>query len=158
MIVNIRTILVPTDFSEHAHAAIEWAVGLAKLCSAQVVALHSTWIDLPTSVTVAQLRPDLRPHEFLEKQSDFVQSKFEEIQKLAAESGVRCEVRQSARHPVSVTLEEAEQRPADLIVMGTRGRTGLQHVLLGSVAERVTRLAHCPVMSVKASTSRGVHP
>jgi nucleotide-binding universal stress UspA family protein len=55
--------------------------------------------------------------------------------------------------PFSAILDLAESLPADLIVMGTQGRTGLKHVLLGSVAERTVRLAPCPVLTVKAKTA-----
>ena len=52
-------------------------------------------------------------------------------------------------YPATVILEEAEQREADLIVIGTRGLSGLKHLLLGSIAERVVQKAHCPVLTVK---------
>ena len=52
-------------------------------------------------------------------------------------------------HPADTIVRVAQERGADLIVMGTHGRTGLQHVLLGSVAEKVVRLAPCPVLTVR---------
>ena len=52
-------------------------------------------------------------------------------------------------------LEAARERNADLMVMGTRGRTGIAHVVMGSVAERVVRLAPCPVLTLKAATVPG---
>ena len=52
-------------------------------------------------------------------------------------------------YPATVILEESEQRGADLIVIGTRGLSGLKHLLLGSIAERVVQKAHCPVLTVK---------
>jgi nucleotide-binding universal stress UspA family protein len=52
-------------------------------------------------------------------------------------------------HPADAIVRVAEERAADLIVMGTHGRTGLQHALLGSVAEKVVRLAPCPVLTVR---------
>ena len=55
----------------------------------------------------------------------------------------------AAGHPAETIVRVAQERAADLIVMGTHGRTGLQHVLLGSVAEKVVRLAPCPVLTVR---------
>jgi nucleotide-binding universal stress UspA family protein len=55
-------------------------------------------------------------------------------------------------HASRAILEEAERMLADLIVMGTRGLTGLEHLVLGSTAERVLRLAHCPVLTVKTKS------
>jgi nucleotide-binding universal stress UspA family protein len=55
----------------------------------------------------------------------------------------------AAGYPAETIVRVAEERKADLIVMGTHGRTGLQHVLLGSVAEKVVRLAPCPVLTVR---------
>jgi len=52
-------------------------------------------------------------------------------------------------YPATVIEEEVERQHADLIVIGTRGRTGLKHLLLGSIAERVVQKAPCPVLSVK---------
>jgi nucleotide-binding universal stress UspA family protein len=52
-------------------------------------------------------------------------------------------------HPADTIVRVAQERGADLIVMSTHGRTGLQHVVLGSVAEKVVRLAPCPVLTVK---------
>ncbi len=60
------------------------------------------------------------------------------------------EVHLSERFPSEAILRAAEELDADLIVMGTRGLTGLKHVVLGSIAERTVRMAHCPVLTVKA--------
>jgi nucleotide-binding universal stress UspA family protein len=71
----------------------------------------------------------------------------------ALEMGVICEVELSDDEVLTAILEEAGKLSADLIVLGSRGRTGLPHLLLGSVAERVVRLATCPVLTVKAHKS-----
>ena len=71
------------------------------------------------------------------------------LEKLDA-AGVASESRFSDEHPVPAILRLADEIGADLIVMGSRGRSGLSNVLLGSVAERTLRLATCPVVPVKA--------
>ncbi len=63
--------------------------------------------------------------------------------------GIQCESHLIAQTPSAAIVEAAEQIGADLIVMGTRGLSGLKHILLGSVAERTVRVAPCPVMTVK---------
>ena len=69
-----------------------------------------------------------------------------------AAKGVDVSGRVSMDHASRAILEEAERMLADLIVMGTRGLTGLEHLVLGSTAERVLRLAHCPVLTVKTKS------
>jgi nucleotide-binding universal stress UspA family protein len=63
-------------------------------------------------------------------------------------AGVDAQLHLRPGHPVTEIVAMAEELHVDLIVMGTRGRTGLAHLVLGSVAERVTRTAPCPVMTV----------
>jgi nucleotide-binding universal stress UspA family protein len=75
---------------------------------------------------------------------------MEQLVKEVAAKGVEVEGRVVMEHASTAIVEEASQLPADLIVIGTRGLTGLDHLLLGSTAERVLRLAHCPVVTVKA--------
>ena len=69
-----------------------------------------------------------------------------------AEEGTDVEGRAVMDYASRAILDEAERLPADLIVMGTRGLTGLKHVLVGSTAERIVRLAACPVLTVKAKS------
>jgi nucleotide-binding universal stress UspA family protein len=90
----------------------------------------------PTQPTV--VRRDLS-EDALTRLRDMVPDAFREVWNVETASG----------NPADAIVRLAQDRQADLIVMGTHGRTGLQHVLLGSVAEKVVRLAPCPVLTVR---------
>lgn len=140
----IRTILVPTDFSEHSEEALARAIELARAVSAKLVLIHSFWVSIATAST------DLIPADLMDRIREAARTELEKLEKRAAQAGVACETRLVFQPAVPAILEEVDAIAADLVVMGTQGLTGLKHVLLGSVAERVVRLAHCPVMTVKA--------
>jgi len=140
-----RTILVPTDFSDHARAALDVALGLASESKATVHLLHA--YEIPISA-VPPYGVELPPGLILEVRDAAARS----LEKVAAEvrgRGVTCEAHLIHGPPVDGIIEAATSVGADLIVMGTRGLTGFKHVLLGSVAERTIRTAPCPVLSVK---------
>ena len=147
--MKIDTILVPTDFSEDARRALDTATELAKLFGSRIILLHAFRVDIPMtapSLGGAFVLPEgfylqLRSHAALQ---------VEELAKEAAKEGVKVTGVAIEQAPTTAIIEQAEILPADLIVMGTRGLTGLKHVALGSVAERVVRLAPCDVLTVKA--------
>jgi nucleotide-binding universal stress UspA family protein len=141
----IRRILVATDFSQHSALALEAAVDLAVQFGAEIDVVHA--FDLPI--------PLLTPYEVAVPDSYLDQTRNAAAQKLAAAaeevSGRGIEVKTHLREvPAAPAIAQAAgDLGADLIVMGTRGNTGLKHVLLGSVAERTLRLAPCSVLAVK---------
>jgi nucleotide-binding universal stress UspA family protein len=136
----LQTIVVPFDFSVHVDRALEYASALARAFGARVHLVHS--MHLPPDVRMTgEWWATLRARS--------VRGLDECIDKLEA-AGVPAEIHFSDEHPVTAIIELAEKLDADLIVMGSRGRSGLPHVLLGSVAERTIRLAPCPVLTVKA--------
>ena len=143
----IRTILAPTDFSHHAEAALKYAFGLAEAFGATVHLLHVLGEPIP-------LGPDpMIPPVF---GADFYReseaASIEALKRVARHDwGTPAGVETFARWgtPVDAVLEHARSHAADLIVVATHGRTGLGHVLLGSVAERIVREAPCPVLTVR---------
>ena len=141
----IQTILVPIDFSPHANRALKLAIGLAKTFSAKIHLLHA--YHLPVSITM----PDavVVPQSFWDSIRDASARKLEKSYQTVTGEGVECESHLMAQMPSAAIVETARQVGADLIVMGTRGLSGLKHVVLGSVAERTVRAAPCPVMTVK---------
>jgi nucleotide-binding universal stress UspA family protein len=147
MIVN--TILVPTDFSADAEKALSTATELAKLFGAKIVVLHAYHVDIPVVSPMAG--GYALPQGFYEDLRCQATAQVEKLAKEAATEGIEA-TGIALQEPAAVVIAaQAESLPADLIVMGTRGLTGLKHVVLGSVAERVVRTAPCPVLTVKVA-------
>ncbi len=147
MTISIRRILVPVDFSEHADAVIEWGAHLAEEHGSEVVLLHA--YHLP--VEFQQLEGAYLPPDFwtsVKREAEQSLSRF--VEQLRAR-GLDVDARVREGYPATVIVEEAKGLPADLVVIGTHGLSGLTHLLLGSIAERVVQKAHCPVLTVKTS-------
>jgi universal stress protein A len=147
MTMQIKTILVPTDFSKSADQALERALQLAELTQAEIHFVNA--YELPTAVGTLDV-PLALPQEFFDQIRDASQRQLDQRVKKATAGGIKAQAHLTCDTPARAILDAAAKVNADLIVMGTHGRTGMKHVLLGSVAERVVRLATCPVMTVKA--------
>jgi nucleotide-binding universal stress UspA family protein len=139
---GIRTILHPTDFSENARPAFEAACALARDYQATLLVLH---VMVP-SVSPLMAAPPPDPSRPVESQKRHPRLPWPE----APDSRVRVEHRLAEGDPPEEILRLAAAIGCDLIVMGTHGKTGLERLLTGSVAEAVLRQARCPVMVVKA--------
>lgn len=136
-------VVVPFDFSEHAMLAVRQAVKLASEPSL-VHVLHVLPFMIPTEPGVVWGTID---------DGSRIQHALQEMLNVLKESefgNISLDVRLG--DPGQVSAERAEELKADLIVIGSHGRTGLTRLVLGSVAERVTRLAHCPVLVMKLET------
>jgi len=149
--LSIQRVLVPVDFSSHADQAVADAIEIARAFDAHIDLLHVWHLPIQASMPQAGLVP-------VEVMEGFRKGEHERLKVI--EAGVRSEKVPCASHmiegvPSQQIANSAEELGSDLIVMGTRGRTGLQHVLLGSVAERVVRSARCPVLTAKADDTRG---
>lgn len=139
-------ILVPVDFSDHSAAAQETAVEIAKMYGAKIWLLHCYQLH-PGGVSPYGIAA---PASFHDDVREVVLHQLRESQEKIEAAGVAAESSVSSEFPPQAIVEMADDIGADLIVMGTRGRTGIKHVMLGSVAERTVRLAACPVLTVKA--------
>ncbi len=144
--MKIRTLLVPTDFSEHADRALEYAGGLARELGAKVEILHAYQAPL-VELTPYHLA---LPVSVLEGVRDVAREKLEALCEKLTTEGVDAHGRLCEGIPAEVIVNTAADLKVDMIVMGTRGNTGLKHVLLGSVAERTLRRAGCPVLTLHA--------
>jgi nucleotide-binding universal stress UspA family protein len=140
----IRKILVPTDFSPHATEAFRVAHDLAKATGAGVVVFH---VSRPPAVVSDGDRLLSAP---VRGEAKDVWDELRKIQATDPAVHVEHEVIVADRPDAEHILRILQERGCDLIVMGTHGRTGLRHLLFGSVTEHVVRRAHCPVMVVKA--------
>ena len=146
MTVEIRRILIPLDFSHHTETILQWGAHLAKQHGSRVVLVHA--YHLP--VEFQQLEGAYLPPDFWSNVKSEAQQTLERHAESLREHGIEVESVVREGYPATVILEEAEQREADLIVIGTRGLSGLKHLLLGSIAERVVQKAPCAVLTVKA--------
>ncbi|MCI0462243.1 MAG: universal stress protein [Gemmataceae bacterium] len=145
----IHTILHPTDFSDRSDYAFHLACALARDYGARLVLLHVT-----TAPTVVYGEGILPPDPEL-----LLQEAREQLNRLEVPDGnVRAERRLEEGDPVTDTLRVAQEIHADLIVMGTHGRTGLGRLLMGSVAEQVVRKASCPVLTVRTPLATALSP
>ena len=147
--MKIDTILVPTDFSEDARRALEIATNLAGTFGSQVVLLHAYNVDLPFTSPAFGVTVVL-PEDFYVEYRNHAMLQIERLAEEVAAKGVDVTGLAVERTAWLAILDQAETLPADLIVMGTRGLTGIKHVAFGSTAERVVRRAGCPVLTVKA--------
>jgi nucleotide-binding universal stress UspA family protein len=137
--VPVRRILIPTDFSGPSDRALQVACALARDHGAELVILHA--------VPAAAVIYGPPPEEYLEHLR-------EELKRLgAADPKTRVVHELVEGDPARAILRAAREAGCDLIVMGTHGRTGLDRLLMGSVAEEVVRNAPCPVLAVKLPTS-----
>jgi nucleotide-binding universal stress UspA family protein len=144
--IEIKRILIPTDFSEYSQQALKYAVALAQGFKAKLFVMH-VWEHPVLSAPPAEIEtyPPLLMTE--EKKSQ-----EEALNRLTADL-----IRQGIdAQPVFVTgrtymeiVDKAKELEVDLITLATHGRTGLSHLVFGSTAEKIIRLAPCPVLTVK---------
>jgi len=142
-------ILVPIDGSDTALRGLQEALGLAKAFDSSLVLLHvveyyPVMMEMATATTWEQVTTDLRREG---------QKVLESAHDAAKAAGVACESHledAAASRVCDVIVDQARQHRCDLIVMGTHGRRGIEHALLGSDAERVIRQAPCAVLLVRA--------
>ena len=143
--IDVRRILVPLDFSEHAEPVLEWAIHLAQEHEATLLLLHA--YHLP--VEFQQLEGAYLPQDFWSNVKEEAQQSLATYAERVRAQGLQAETLVREGYPATVIEEEATRQHADLVVIGTRGLSGLKHLLLGSIAERVVQKAPCPVLTVK---------
>jgi len=143
---SFRAILVATDFGKPAQRAADWAVTLAERLEARLTLLFVLSMPRVETVSTASLSLEAL-REQARKTLEVEAARLR--QRLAHVIGVM-----RSGTPSEEILAEATERGADLIVLGTQGRRGLPRALLGSVAERVLRMAAIPVLTVAAPQCR----
>jgi nucleotide-binding universal stress UspA family protein len=145
--MSFQKILIPTDGSESIKAAVEKGLELAKMCGGKVTAFYvldqSVYSNMPMDAAVINV------YETLEKEGkcamDYIKEKGKEL-------GVEVEEKIMEGIPYSSILKVSGDY--DIIVMSTLGRTGMNKVLMGSVAEKVIEGSNCPVMIVRSDIDR----
>ena len=140
--------LVPLDFSEYANQALDYAIHLASKLGARLTLLH---IVQPLALGGVDMGVTL-PYTYMQDlEAEIMRSMNDYLERVTA-AGLEGEIVVVHGVPFHEIIATAKSQQADLIVMGTHGRTGFQHVLLGSVAEKVVRLAPCPVLIARQPT------
>ena len=145
--MKIETIVVATDFSEAAAHAIETAADFARHFEAELIVVHAYNIEIPVASPI-MTGGYVLPEGFIDQIRQQAQQEVDKIAKDLKSRGIAAVGIAVDAPPASAVIETADQKGANLIVMGTRGLTGLKHVALGSVADRVVRTANCPVLTV----------
>lgn len=143
--ITLNRILVPTDFSGCSAEAIRMAAGFVELFGAELHILH---VLETHAVSTPVFAGGLALSQWISESRPAAEAQLAKSVSPAWESGRRV-VRAIAEGAAYLEiLRYAKQHDVDLIVVGTHGRTGLQHALMGSVAERLVRKANCPVLTV----------
>jgi len=147
--MNARKILFPTDFSPASHEALHWATSLARDSGATLLIAHveeppmaygggEMYYGMDDEMTRDELRKTL-------------------LQVVPTDHNVPFDHMLLVGDPATAIVHAAEKEEADLIVLGTHGRTGLTRLLMGSVAESVVRRAKCPVLTIKQPAEVHAH-
>lgn len=142
--LDIRRIVVPVDFSEASERALRYAIDLAARLGAEIHLVHVWQLSAyasPASELARGMERDLARD-------------LEQLAARHAGSGVLLHRHLRLGIPYVEICQAARELEADLIVMGTTGKTGLEHFLLGSVAERTVRSADVPVLTVRHRESK----
>ncbi len=138
--MGFEKLLLATDGSESAEAAIQEAVNIAKVCSSRLYV-----------ISVVEVNPEyeaLAP-QIVEKAETETNEHLESVKKKAEKEGIRCEViAHQGEEPYRFIVDEAAKLKADMIIMGSHGRTGLKRLMMGSVTSRVIGHAPCKVLVV----------
>lgn len=141
---DIKRILVPIDFSAPSLKALDEAVEFSRPYNAELILMFVVERGYYES---SVLVPD--SGAILQHQADAAQDKLEEICASLRTRGINCRAVVEAGVAYEAIVDAAKRVKASLIVISTHGRTGLAHVLIGSVAERVVQHSSCPVLTIR---------
>jgi universal stress protein A len=145
MAMDIRHILAPTDFSDYSKKAISDAFELARTFGATLSLLHV----LEPSPYLGEFTLPTMGEELLGDLERQASAALAQVLPEAQQAKIEVTRAVAIGSPAQKIVETAEAEHVDLIVMATHGRTGLSHLLIGSVAERVVRTAPCPVLTIR---------
>ena len=155
---DIKKVLFPTDFSDMANQALPYAIKMAKVSGAELIMLHA--------ITLYEHDPNDPEHHFPSLQTycseviEAAQNRFQICIERIGDAGVnvRKAIVQGISPHAAILEFVRDEGDIGLIVMSTHGRSGLSHVLLGSVAENVIRYAGCPILVTKSPEHEFLDP
>ena len=142
--MTIKRILVPTDFSEPSLKALDYAIDFTGAHNAELLLLHVV-------EPIRHTRMMLDVSAILEHHRAEAAEKLTELEQRTLRRHRKCRSEVHFGVPYDVIADVAKKWKADLIIIATHGYTGLYHLFLGSVAERVVRIAECPVLTLRAA-------
>jgi nucleotide-binding universal stress UspA family protein len=152
MAIGISKIMVCIDGSEQSLKAADYAIAIAKRHNAELIAVNVLTSDIGYAYSSPGVEsPPLTIREIILLAEDEVKKWFDEIKEKTDKSGVqfRSEIIMAEKSTVSTILDYAEEQNINLIAVGTRGRSGIKKMLLGSFASGLVTYATCPVLVVK---------
>lgn len=146
--IELKKILLPTDFSDTSKEALKYAISLSREYGAEMTALHVVnqqilveGLNLPQLVSIKDLEKELIKEA--ERQLEVFLKDVPGLGDIVSRQVILL------GNPFLEIIRYAKENSIDLIVIGTHGRSGLEHIIFGSTAEKVVRRAPCPVLSVK---------
>jgi len=145
--IKIDRILFPTDFSEHSEHALSYALSFAKEYGAKLHVLHVIE-DVQYLANAYMFDVPVMP-SFADIEQSRLKEMQEFIERVITDPTIEIEKTIKRGRPFIEIIQTAREEDIDLIVIATHGRSGLEHVLFGSVAEKVVRKAPCPVLSIR---------
>lgn len=157
--IKIEKILVPTDFSKFSTHALNYAVAFARNFNARIILLHITSekeMDAIRQVS-SYLEPGKLEDLLRERESDD-RKELDAFIPPEMKKGIEVEMVHKVGIPFVEIIKTAKEKAVDVIVIATHGRSGLSHILFGSVAEKVVRKAPCPVLSIRHPEHEFVMP
>jgi nucleotide-binding universal stress UspA family protein len=146
METTINSVLVPIDFSDYSKSALRYAVNFAKSFNAEIILIYVVEpVIYPPDFSMGQIAMPSINTEWDDRAKD-------ELQKLAKSEvigAVKAKTIIKTGKPFVEIIETAKEENVDLIIIATHGRSGVEHILFGSTAEKVVRKAPCPVLTLR---------
>ena len=148
--IKLENILVPTDFSEFSKYALNYAIAFAQTFKAGIILIHVT--HEREMDAIRQISPYLQAEnieELINRRKSEDRKQLDEFIPPELKKGIKVETIHRVGIPFLEIIKAAKEKEVDLIVIATHGKSGLSHILFGSVAEKVVRKAPCPVLSIR---------
>ncbi|MEW5976122.1 MAG: universal stress protein [Acidobacteriota bacterium] len=144
--IEIKKILIPTDFSDYSQLALKYAIAMAESFKARIYLMHVCEHGMSGLGTEAY---HFAVPEFFAEIAKNEQERLEEMAREVRDRGVEVETVFTTGRAYIDIVHKAKELDVDVITLATHGRQGLSHLVFGSTAEKVVRLAPCPVLTIK---------
>lgn len=146
--IEFKRIIVATDGSKYSEAAVREAIGIAKRCGSALIAISVVPSEAASPFDI--VHTEMMKEDIAEKELKMAECTIRDFKEASEKEGVSVTGLIYSGKPFEAIINTAKEKKADLIVVGSHGRTGISKLLMGSVTERVIGLAECAVLVVKA--------